>query len=418
MANTIQQKRSLTPDAVPTTAELTPGEFAVQAADGKVFIKTTENTVINLLDYTIADGGEITAAGIQAPAHLTATSYEQAVELSWTTPVSNTYPIVDYIVQYSTAPQSNSWTTFSAGIRTVIPVYNLTAGVNYKFRVAAVNSAGQGPWSSLVSATPFSFVRGVVGTPSPGYGGLIRQDGDYFVHKFLQSGTLNNTGNNLSYLIVGAGGGGGGGGGAGGGGGGQVILGTIPNDGTGQYVFFTNSTYAVTIGDGGTPGGDGTYAAAGTNSSLELHVRGTETVTQLVARGGGGGGQYDNRPGGNGASGGGGTNASTGSLGGAAITPGVTGYNGQAGSLNGGGGGGGAGGPGTANIGGVGITTSITGAAVTYGSGGNGSNATLGATNGRANSGNGGSGGGSAQQGGYGGSGVVIIRYIPVVAVY
>jgi hypothetical protein len=62
MANTIQQKRSVTPGAAPTAAELTLGEFAVQAADGKIFIKTTADEIINLLDYTFADGGEITGA--------------------------------------------------------------------------------------------------------------------------------------------------------------------------------------------------------------------------------------------------------------------------------------------------------------------------------------------------------------------
>lgn len=61
MDNIIQQKRSVTPDAAPTTAELTLGEFAVQAADSKIFVKTTADTIVNLLAYTFADGGEITA---------------------------------------------------------------------------------------------------------------------------------------------------------------------------------------------------------------------------------------------------------------------------------------------------------------------------------------------------------------------
>jgi hypothetical protein len=60
MANVIQQKRSVTPDAVPTTADLTRGEVAVQAAAGKIFIKTTSNTIVDLMSYAIADGGEIT----------------------------------------------------------------------------------------------------------------------------------------------------------------------------------------------------------------------------------------------------------------------------------------------------------------------------------------------------------------------
>jgi hypothetical protein len=62
MANTIQQKHSTATGNVPTTADLALGEIAIQAADGKIFIKTTADTVVNLLDYTFADGGEITGA--------------------------------------------------------------------------------------------------------------------------------------------------------------------------------------------------------------------------------------------------------------------------------------------------------------------------------------------------------------------
>jgi hypothetical protein len=60
MDNIILQKRSVTPGAVPTTADLTLGEVAVQAAAGKVFIKTATNEVVDLMGYAIADGGEIT----------------------------------------------------------------------------------------------------------------------------------------------------------------------------------------------------------------------------------------------------------------------------------------------------------------------------------------------------------------------
>ena len=60
MANTIINKRSTTPAAVPQTTQLQAGEFAINAADGKIFVKTTADEIINLLDYTFADGGEIT----------------------------------------------------------------------------------------------------------------------------------------------------------------------------------------------------------------------------------------------------------------------------------------------------------------------------------------------------------------------
>lgn len=61
MENVILQKRSTTPNAAPTTAQLQQGEIAVQVVDGKIFIKSAANQIEDLMSYTIADGGEITA---------------------------------------------------------------------------------------------------------------------------------------------------------------------------------------------------------------------------------------------------------------------------------------------------------------------------------------------------------------------
>lgn len=62
MENVVLQKRSTTLGAAPTTSQLQPGEIAVNVVDGKVFIKSAANTIEDLMSYTIADGGEITAA--------------------------------------------------------------------------------------------------------------------------------------------------------------------------------------------------------------------------------------------------------------------------------------------------------------------------------------------------------------------
>jgi hypothetical protein len=60
MDNIILQKRSTVPNAAPTTVQLETGEVALNVADGRVFIKTTSNTVVDLMSYAVADGGEIT----------------------------------------------------------------------------------------------------------------------------------------------------------------------------------------------------------------------------------------------------------------------------------------------------------------------------------------------------------------------
>jgi hypothetical protein len=48
MANTILLKRSSTAGATPSSGSLTQGELAVNTADGKVFMKKTDNTVVRV----------------------------------------------------------------------------------------------------------------------------------------------------------------------------------------------------------------------------------------------------------------------------------------------------------------------------------------------------------------------------------
>jgi hypothetical protein len=62
-AVTLLHKKSETPGAVPTAAQLTPGEIAINLADKKWFTKTTAGTVVCLNFLTVLDGGEITIPG-------------------------------------------------------------------------------------------------------------------------------------------------------------------------------------------------------------------------------------------------------------------------------------------------------------------------------------------------------------------
>lgn len=79
------------------------------------------------------------------------------VSLRWSAPVNNGgTEITDYVVQYRSTGQTE-WTTFPDGrtSATTATVTGLTNGTGYVFRVAAVNSAGQGAFCTLsVPATP------------------------------------------------------------------------------------------------------------------------------------------------------------------------------------------------------------------------------------------------------------------------
>jgi hypothetical protein len=260
-----------------------------------------------------------------------------------------------------------------------------------------------------------------VTAPFASGGNRISQDGTYWYHEFLTSGTFTPAKNlTCDYLVLAGGGGGmgissGGAYGAPGGGAGgyRTSVGTSGRNSSAEspLSLAVATNYAVTVGAGGAANTLGSDSILSTITSL-----GGGTISGgTTVNGGSGSGAFDfspqNVPG-----------AGTANQGfGGGTSPSAT-------SPGGGGGAGGAGS--TARQGGVGITSSISGSSVGRGGGGGGgytsvSNATDGGgSGGIANSNNGsagtantggGGGGGSAQgtttAGGAGGSGIVIIRY-------
>ena len=95
-----------------------------------------------------------------APTSVVGTAGDAQVVLVWTAPSSNGgSSITDYVVQYS-SNSGTSWSTFADGTSTTTTatVTGLTNGSSYIFKVAAVNSAGTGAYSSSSSSV-------LVGTP-------------------------------------------------------------------------------------------------------------------------------------------------------------------------------------------------------------------------------------------------------------
>jgi hypothetical protein len=109
------------------------------------------------------------------PTNVTGVPLENAVAVSWIAPSSNgSSPITDYVVQYS-SDNGVTWTTFphAASAATSITVTGLTNGVGYRFRVAAVNEVGQGPFS-----LPSAVITPNALPPGPPTGlALFRADG-------------------------------------------------------------------------------------------------------------------------------------------------------------------------------------------------------------------------------------------------
>jgi hypothetical protein len=288
-------------------------------------------------------------------------------------------PITD--IEYST---NNGGTWNSSGeSSSPFAVIGLTNGTAYQVAVRAKNAVGTSPSSNVIS-----------GTPNPV---LIT-----FSTVATTSWTAPTGVTSVEYLVVGGGGGSGGGfdnGGGGGGGGGMVLNGTLSVS--------PDTSYTVTIGDGGAGGISIRNPVSQTNGSS-----GSSSVFDSITALGGGGGRASRiapqRIGGDMVSG---VTASTGGGGG--------------GGGEGGGGGGGNtsdGSPSTLQTGGnggAGISNSISGSSLTYGAGGRGANGSITPGNqgvpGAPNTGNGARGGGTAANaqtnGAKGGSGIIIIKY-------
>lgn len=266
-------------------------------------------------------------------------------------------------------------------------------------------------------------------------GNIVANDGTYWYHAFLSSGTFTpQTALTCDYLVV-AGGGGGGSNAGGGGGAGGLRLATLQS-------LTSNANYVVTIGAGGMYGATNgsTTATNGTNSSFSSY-----------SSTGGGRGAMNGVVGNSGGSGGGGAGAGyAGGSGNAGSYSPVEGYAGGNGVSFAGAGGGGAGaaasnasGSNTASNGGAGansyngttftawLTATSTGVSGylaggggggseggSKGTGGSGGGGDGGQANANGlpatiNTGSGGGGGsnGGAVFGGTGASGIVIIRY-------
>lgn len=308
--------------------------------------------------------------------------------------------------------------------------------------------------STFVAGCTFSLYGvAAVGTtptvaPKATGGNIVANDGTYWYHAFLTSGTFTpQTNLTCDYLVVAGGGGGGFNTGGGGGAGGLRTF-------TAQALT-ADTNYACTIGAGGARGTSGVKGSTGAPS----------TFNSTSSSGGGGGGSSNDNAGAAGGSGGGAARGGQGTFNGGAGNAGgyspIEGYKGgDTSNIGNGGNSGGGGGAGAAaanvsnsnsTAGGIGATSSLINAiaAATYtgvlssgnyyyaggggggnyqgsagagGIGGGGAGAPDGSAGsaGIANTGGGGGGGnnndspGGSSNGYQGGSGIVVIRYAMV----
>lgn len=88
-----------------------------------------------------------------APSFVFARDWDSSADLMWTQPSSPRAPVTGYNIQYS-GSNSNNWIDY--GIFTTLSQYitGLTNNIEYKFKVAGINSYGTGLYSLSNSITP------------------------------------------------------------------------------------------------------------------------------------------------------------------------------------------------------------------------------------------------------------------------
>ncbi|MFM8290886.1 MAG: fibronectin type III domain-containing protein, partial [Planctomycetia bacterium] len=86
-----------------------------------------------------------------APSGVTGTGSRGVITLNWTAASSTPQaPVTGYVIQYRVNTTSAQWVTLplAVGNQTTATINTLTSRLGYRFRVAAQNAAGIGPWSA------------------------------------------------------------------------------------------------------------------------------------------------------------------------------------------------------------------------------------------------------------------------------
>ena len=120
------------------------------------------STIVNVIPKM----SQVSPGAPSAINDLKATAGTNQVELTWSKPNDNGNSITGYHIQQTKSGEGFFTTISKSGSSPNSVVTGLTNGVTYSFKVMAINSAGIGPTSNGVSATPGGSVETKITIPS------------------------------------------------------------------------------------------------------------------------------------------------------------------------------------------------------------------------------------------------------------
>ena len=132
-----------------------PGETTTSSTSTTSTTSTTTTSTTTTTTTTTIQPGTTP----DAPTLVSLTRWDETLGVDWREPTyEGSAPITDFVIQ-SKAGSAGTWTNVDDGVSTqtfgVAP--NLTNATEYFFRVAAVNNAGTGDWSNVLSDIPYGF---------------------------------------------------------------------------------------------------------------------------------------------------------------------------------------------------------------------------------------------------------------------
>jgi len=140
MATVVQFKRSATEGAVPSSGALTEGELAINSADGRLFLKKTDNTVVPISDWVRTESTLATTATDQIVDQYSVLKVRSVKYLIQATVGSQYHATEVIMVQDGTTVYMTEYATIYTGASPLITVDSDISGGYVRLLITPANA--------------------------------------------------------------------------------------------------------------------------------------------------------------------------------------------------------------------------------------------------------------------------------------